>query len=95
MLKKIALTAFAILGVARIAGADPITLPGDTPLVIDFENIEQVNVNPDLSTCITCPGHGRLRMLGHLGLHPDFDDPDVDRPGSQHGHRRRRRRVVV
>jgi len=56
MFKKIALTAFAILGVARIAGADPIVLPGDTPLVIDFENIEQVNVNPDLSTCISVPG---------------------------------------
>jgi hypothetical protein len=71
MFKKIALTAFAILGVARIAGADPLDLApyAGQPLVIDFENVEQINVNPNLATCITVPdGYGCSDNWGFIRI---------------------------
>jgi hypothetical protein len=55
MVRRIALSAFALLCVAGAAAAAPISLPAG-PLVIDFENIEQLNTNPVGASCIPVPG---------------------------------------
>lgn len=56
-MRKLALmSAFALLFGVGVASAEPITLPGNEPLVFDFENVEQLNVSGDLNTCIDVPG---------------------------------------
>jgi len=67
MLKRIALiTAVAILGVTGTAVADPIVLPGDTPLYIKFDNVEQVSTLGLAGGDILVPGgaHGTADNWG-------------------------------
>lgn len=53
MFKRIALsTAFAILGVAATAAADPIVLPSDEPVFIKFNNMELIDTTLDNSLVI-------------------------------------------
>jgi len=52
MMKRIVITAFALLGVAGAATAAPIALPSNTPLFIQFKNLEQ---NATTNT-LTIPG---------------------------------------
>lgn len=68
-MKRIAITAFALLGVAGVAAADPIAIPAGQPLVIDFENVEQINISANLSTCITVPdGRGCADNWGFIRI---------------------------
>lgn len=90
MLRKSVLTAFALLGLCGAAAAEPISLPGNTPLVMDFENIEQLNIAPDAllaGSCIDVPtatygcadNWGFLRILtirDSVALVPNADIAD-------------------
>jgi len=59
-MKRILLSAFAILSIAGPAMAGPITLPGSNPTFFQFNNLEQVN----LANNLTVPGY--LPALGLL-----------------------------
>jgi len=48
MRKRVLLSTFALLCVARLAGAAPLGLPGDTPIYFQFNNLEQVNLANNL-----------------------------------------------
>jgi hypothetical protein len=60
MLRKIAIATFALatFGMVGTAAAEPLELPADTPLVLDFSNIEQLYVGEDAigDGCIDVPG---------------------------------------
>jgi hypothetical protein len=60
MLRKIAIATFALatFGMVGTAAAAPLELPADTPLVLDFSNIEQLYVGEDAigDGCIDVPG---------------------------------------
>jgi len=56
MRKLLAMSAAALLCVAGTASAAPLVLPSGQPIVLDFSNVEQLNVNNALSTCIPTPG---------------------------------------
>lgn len=48
MLKRIAISAFAILCVAAQVAAAPLVLPEDEPIFIQFNNLEQVDLDNDI-----------------------------------------------
>lgn len=48
MLKRIAISAFAILCVAAQVAAAPLELPEDEPIFIQFNNLEQVDLDNDI-----------------------------------------------
>jgi len=48
MRKRVLLSTFALLCVARLAGAATLGLPGDTPIYFQFNNLEQVNAGNNL-----------------------------------------------
>src|SRR5688572_8257354 len=60
MLRKIAIATFALasFGMVGTAAAAPLVLPADTPLVLDFSNIEQLYIGQDAigEGCIDVPG---------------------------------------
>jgi len=56
MRKLLAMSAAALLCVAGTASAAPLVLPTGQPIVLDFSNVEQLNVNDALNTCIATPG---------------------------------------
>jgi hypothetical protein len=60
-MKKLALSAFALLCAAGTAQAAPIALPGDTPIYIQFNNIEQVNGANNL----VVPGYAPAAAYGN------------------------------
>ena len=47
-MKRIVVSAFALLLVAAPVAADPLLLPSDTPIFIQFNNIEQVDFDNDI-----------------------------------------------
>ncbi len=53
MMKRIALTALALLGVAGTAGAATLVLPSNEPVYGQFNNLEQVN----LANTLVVPGY--------------------------------------
>jgi len=48
MRKRFLLSTFALLCVARLAGADPLALPSNTPLYFQFNNLEEVSATSSL-----------------------------------------------
>jgi hypothetical protein len=68
MKKQIAASAFAVLCVAGTASADPIVLPGDTPLYFQFNNIEQVNASNTLIVPGYAPAVGTQGNWGVLNI---------------------------
>lgn len=60
MMRRIAVGAFALLGVAGVASAAPIDLPANAPVFGQFNNIEQVNGLNNL----TVPGYAPAAAFG-------------------------------
>jgi len=48
MRKRVLLASFALLCVARLSGAAPLALPGNSPIYFQFNNLEQVNLANNL-----------------------------------------------
>lgn len=60
MMKRIALTAFALMGVAGTAAAAPIVLPSNEPIYFQYNNIEQANAANNL----VVPGYAPAAAFG-------------------------------
>jgi len=65
MRKRFLLSTFALLCVARLAGAAPLGLPGDTPIFFQFNNLEQVNNANTLTVPAYAPAAG---LQGNWGI---------------------------
>jgi len=61
MMKRIVITAFALLGVAGTAAAAPIDLPANTPIYGQFNNLEQTNFLNNL----VVPGYAPAAAFGN------------------------------
>ncbi len=66
MLRKSVFTVFALLGVAGVAAAEPITLPANSPLAFKFSNAEQINTN--IAGCIDVPGSADYGCSDNWGI---------------------------
>lgn len=61
MMRRLALTAFALLCVAGPAAAAPLVLPANSPVYFQFNNIEQVDAGNDL----VVPGYAPAAAFGN------------------------------
>jgi len=64
-MKKILLSAFAILSVAGTATAAPFILPASTPIYFQFNNLEQVNATNSL---VVPGGYNGINTQGNWGV---------------------------
>ena len=68
MRKRVLLSTFALLCVARFASAGPISLPGDQPLAFQFFNLEQVDLTGNNLVVPGCPA----QAIGGCGTSGDW-----------------------
>ena len=68
MVKRIALTAFAVLCVAGTASAAPLVLPGQEPIYFQFNNIEQFNASNSLVVPGYAPAVGTQGNWGVINI---------------------------
>jgi len=64
-MKKIFLSAFAILFVAGTAAAAPLVLPSNTPIYFQFNNLEQANLS---NTLVVPGGYNGVNTQGNWGV---------------------------
>jgi hypothetical protein len=64
-MRRIALLSFALLGVAAVAYAGPISLPPDSPVYFQFNNIEAVNGGNNL---VVPGGYNGVNTQGNWGV---------------------------
>jgi len=65
MMKRIVTIGFAMLCIARVAGAAPLVLPGGTPIFFQFNNLEQVN---SANTLVVPGGYDGTVTQGNWGV---------------------------
>jgi len=65
MRKRVLLSTFALLCVARLGSAAPIGLPGNTPIFFQFNNLEQVN---SANALVVPGGYNGANLQGNWGV---------------------------
>jgi len=65
MRKRVLLSTFALLCVARLGAAAPIALPGNTPVFFQFNNLEQVN---SANALVVPGGYNGVNTQGNWGV---------------------------